>query len=165
MTNILYGKIFHCLVNKCHSRLYSIFVHQLLILCLCFSVYLFLERDLTDLKSTCKCNNYLFSFIDYYTMNWKHCGMIIQKHMFVGVEKKEYTEMNVYTLKDDNTKLFLFWKKEGKMKKRTAVYRTILDFRCLQHINCCHRHLCSDSYTMHIMWIVFVIKFVSTRNQ
>jgi hypothetical protein len=48
--------------------------------------------------------------------------MIIQKHMFVGVEKKEYTEMNVYTLKDDNTKLFLFWKKEGKMKKRTAVY-------------------------------------------
>jgi hypothetical protein len=42
--------------------------------------------------------------------------------MFVGVEKKEYTEMNVYTLKDDNTKLFLFWKKEGKMKKRTAVY-------------------------------------------
>ena len=26
--------------------------------------------------------------------------------------------MNVYMLKDDNTKLFLFWKKEGKMKKR-----------------------------------------------
>jgi hypothetical protein len=40
--------------------------YQVLILCLCFSVYLFLERDLTDLKSTCKCNNYLFSFIDYY---------------------------------------------------------------------------------------------------
>jgi hypothetical protein len=38
--------------------------------------------------------------------------------MFVGVEKKEYTEMNVYTLKDENTKNVLFWKKEGKMKKR-----------------------------------------------
>ena len=28
--------------------------------------------------------------------------------------------MNVYTLKDDNTKNVLFWKKDGKMKKRNG---------------------------------------------
>ena len=63
------NKLGHLLLNnkkkkRCFPFIYKIRTHQVLILC--FSVYLFLERDLTDLKSTCKCNNYLFSFIDYY---------------------------------------------------------------------------------------------------
>jgi hypothetical protein len=44
-----------------HANYYLLDLTIKLILCLCFSAYLFLERDLTDLKSTCKCNNYLFS--------------------------------------------------------------------------------------------------------
>ena len=111
--------------NNCHVFAFLYLLNRCGIICYfytwCVSEFCKWKGNIFFLLFRSECPSLFFFarlYVNIITMNWKHCGMIIQKHMFVGVEKKEYTEMNVYTLKDDNTKNALFWIKEGKMKKR-----------------------------------------------